>query len=163
MLTETNPSAAEIVFTMGLPGAGKSTQMTRLGLTATHTIIDPDLIKLTLPGYDPKAPELVHAESALAAERQFKAALAQGTGLWIVDGTGTNSDKMVRRIREAQAMGFVCKVLYVRVTLETALARNAARTRTVPAGIVREKSLDITTSFEIVAGYADSLQIIDND
>lgn len=155
--------AAEMVFTMGLPGAGKSTAMARLGLTATHSVIDPDLIKATMPGYDPKRPEIGHEESTLAAERMFLAAVASGEGRWIVDGTGTNVEKMVRRIRQAQAMGFRCRLVFVRVSLATALARNAARERTVPASIVREKALDMATAFELVSGAADEITVIDND
>ena len=155
--------AAEIIFTMGLPGAGKSTTMGRMGLLDTHTVIDPDAIKLSIPGYDPKNPEAVHAQSKLIAERQFKSAIAAGEGLFVVDGTGTNSDKMVRRIREAQAMGFTCKVLYVRVKLSTSIERNANRERVVPEYVIREKALDITTAFEIVARFADEMVVVDND
>ncbi len=164
-MTETNTAAApaEMIFTMGLPGAGKSTVLGQLGLLATHNVIDPDAHKARHPEYDPNAPELLHAWSSLEAEKEFQGACAAGEGLWIVDGTGTNSDKMVRRIRQAQAVGFTCRVVYVRVTLATALERNANRTRVVPENVVREKALDITTAFEIVAAVADSVTVVDND
>ena len=158
-----NTPANEMVFTMGLPGAGKSTTLTRMGLTATHHTIDPDAHKARHPDYDPKQPELLHAWSSKEAEKEFMAACAAGEGLYIVDGTGTNSDKMVRRIRQAQAMGFTCRLVYVRVSLATALERNAARERTVPEEIVREKALDIATSFEIVSAVADVVDVQDND
>lgn len=154
---------AEMIFTMGLPGAGKSTTLGNLGLLDTHHVIDPDAHKARHPEYDPKAPELLHAWSSLEAEKEFQGACAAGEGLWIVDGTGTNSDKMVRRIRQAQAMGFTCRIVYCRVTLKTALHRNATRARTVPENIVREKALDITTAFEIVSAVADEVTVVDND
>jgi len=158
-----NETQNEMVFTMGLPGAGKSTALTQLGLTDTHYTIDPDTHKQAHPDYDPKQPELLHAWSSQQAEKEFLAACATGEGLYIVDGTGTNSDKMVRRIRQAQSMGFVTRLVYVRVALKTAIYRNANRERVVPEEIVREKSLDITTSFDIVSSVVDVVQVIDND
>ncbi len=163
MANENNPAAPEMVFTMGLPGAGKSTTLGRLGLLDTHTVIDPDAFKAAHPDYDPKNPAALHAWSSNRAEQQFLGAIAAGEGLWIVDGTGTNSDKMVRRMRQAQAMGFSCRLVYVRVTLATALARNAARERIVPESIVCEKALDITTAFDIVSATADTITVVDND
>ena len=156
-------SAPEMVFTMGLPGAGKSTTLGRLGLLDTHEVIDPDAFKAAHPDYDPKRPELLHAWSKDKAERAFAAACAAGEGLYIIDGTGTNSDKMVRRMRQAQAMGFRCRLVYVRVRLSTALERNAKRARTVPEHIVREKALDIATAFELVSAVADVTDVVDND
>lgn len=150
-----------MIFTMGLPGAGKSTVITRLGITGT--VIDPDLIKRGLPGYDPRQPELVHAESAMLSERMFSGALATVNSDWIVDGTGTNSDKMVRKLRAAKAAGFATRLIYVRVSLQTALSRNAARERVVPEYVVREKALDISTAFEIVASSADVVTVVEND
>ena len=163
MNAATKTAAPEIVFTMGLPGAGKSTAMARMGLTDTHTVIDPDAIKAAMPGYDPKRPELGHEESTKAAEAMFLSALAGGVGQWIVDGTGTNAEKMGRRIRQAQAQGFTTRLVFVKVSLATALARNAARARTVPEYVVREKALDIATAFEIVAPAADSVVVVEND
>ena len=159
----TTNTANEMVFTMGLPGSGKSTSLGNMGLLTTHHVIDPDAHKARHPEYDPKQPELLHGWSSREAEKEFQGACAAGKGLFIVDGTGTNSDKMVRRIRQAQAMGFHCRLVYVRVTLATALERNAARERTVPESIVREKALDISTAYEIVSAVADSVVVYDND
>jgi len=161
--TATSTARPEIVFTMGLPGAGKSTVIDRLGLLATHGVIDPDLIKTEQPDYDPKRPEVHHEWSSEEAERRFQAALAAGSESWIVDGTGTNAEKMIRRIREAQAAGFTTRLLYVRVRLATALSRNASRERVVPEAIVREKARDVATAFELVAASADAVQVVNND
>ncbi len=153
----------EMVFTMGLPGAGKTTVLAKLGLTATHCIIDPDLFKQAHPDYDPKNPSALHAWSSLQAEAQLARVLKAGVGNWIVDGTGTNSDKMIRRIRKARAAGFSIKLVYVRVTLATALKRNATRARTVPEDVVRMKALDISVSFGLVAPEANKVEVVDND
>ena len=55
------------------------------------------------------------------------------------------------------------ELFYVKCTLATSLKRNAARTRVVPEHILREKALDISTSFDIVAPFADNVNVINND
>jgi len=152
--------AKQMTFTMGLPGAGKSRVIAND--YATITRIDPDLVKAAHPDYNPKDPGALHAWSAAIAEEQFQVALGTDCD-YVIDGTGTNSDKMVRRIRQAHAAGFTCTLVYVRVSVETAIARNAARARSVDVAIIREKALDIETAFSIVSAEADEAVIVNND
>ena len=70
---------------------------------------------------------------------------------------------MVRRINQAKAEGFRTELVYVTCSLETSLRRNRARARNVPEHVVREKALDIQTSFDIVSPCVDKWTIIDND
>lgn len=130
---------------------------------ATHTVLDPDAVKESHPDYDPKNPHALHAWSQEVVERQFAQALADSAGLWLVDGTGTNAEKMVRRMNAAKAAGYTVELLYVKCTLKTSLARNAARERVVPEHVVRAKALDIATAFEIVAPCADAVEVVNND
>ena len=153
----------KMIFTMGLPGAGKSTVIRKNKLAEGATVIDPDAVKETHPSYDPKNPQTLHDWSKKVTDLVFAQALAAGEGFFVVDGTGTNAEKMVRKIKSAQAAGFECELLYVQVSLQTSLARNSARERTVPEQVVREKSEDIATSFEIVSRYADKITVINND
>ena len=154
----------EVVFTMGLPGAGKSTALRELGIDETHEILDPDAVKESHPDYDPKNPSALHDWSMQEIEsRWIEEVLASGEGRWVVDGTGTNAERMVRRMRQARSVGFHVVLLYVHVSLETALARNAARPRTVPEGIIHRKAADIETAFLITRDYADEIRIVEND
>lgn len=157
--------AAEMVFMMGLPAAGKSTHRAERADLADYVVIDPDAVKESHPDYDPKNPAALHAWSKAITDRMHREALAAGTGRFIIDGTGTNGDKMVKQIREAKAAGFQTRVIFVRCTLETSLRRNAERPRTVPEEVVREKAELISTAFEIVAALsgADIVETIDND
>ena len=156
--------ASEMVFTMGLPAAGKSTTVAARYAT-THTVIDPDMIKESHPDYNPKAPEALREWSSEIAEQMFAAAIAAGVGAFVVDGTGTNAEKMARRIKEARAAGFAVSLRNVRGTSESSPRRNAKRARTVPESVIREKARDIATSFEIVASYvgAASVEVVEND
>ena len=160
MSTKAQNSNPHMVFTMGLPGAGKSTVIQRENIEGD--VIDPDAIKEAHADYDPKNPTALHTYSLGLAEQLFNKALTLG-GQWIIDGTGTNAEKMVRKITQAQAAGFTTELLYVQVTLKTSLARNAARERTVPEDVVRAKALDISTSFDIVSRYADTVTVKQND
>ena len=155
-------SPATVVFSMGLPAAGKSSWIAA-NLEETHTIIDPDAIKETHADYDPSNPHALHAWSQEIVEGLWADALAAGAGQWVVDGTGTNAEKMVRRISEARAAGYRVELVYVTCTLETSLRRNAARPRVVPPAVVKAKALDISTSFSIVAPHADTVQVVDNN
>lgn len=150
------------VLTMGLPGAGKSTVMSRTYNVADYTLIDPDVIKTEHPAYDPKNPSTIHEWSTEVAAERLAAALDRLDNL-IIDGTGTNAEKMVRYTRTLRERGYTVELLYVRVTLATALSRNKARERTVPDSIILEKSHLIATAYDIVAPCCDLVTVIDND
>lgn len=154
---------ASVTFTMGLPAAGKSTYVNNNYALENYTLIDPDLIKESHPDYDPKNPAALHGWSQEIVNRLWAECLQAGTGHYIVDGTGTNSEKMVKRMNEARKAGYEINLVYVTCSLETSLARNAARERNVPEFVVKEKAETIATSFELISPYADNVQIIDNN
>ena len=151
-----------VVFSMGLPAAGKSWWIEN-NLAGTHTVIDPDAIKETHPNFDPTNTQALHAWSQDVVEEIWSQALDMAEGNWVVDGTGTNAEKMVRRFNEAKEAGFRVELVFVKCTLATSLARNAARARNVPENVIRQKALDIHTSFALVAPHADRVVEIDND
>jgi len=148
------------IFMMGGPAAGKST--VRAARYAGLPVVDADAVKSTHPAYDAKNPGALHAWSSEEAMRLFYAALATGADV-VYDGTGATAEKYVKFISDAHAAGFDTEVCYVTCTLQTAIARNAARERTVPVEIVREKHALIATSFEIVSRYADRVVVVAND
>jgi predicted ABC-type ATPase len=153
----TEGRAMKAVFMMGGPASGKST--VRKAEFGGMAVIDADEIKESHPDYDPKNPQPLHAWSSLQASALVASMIAAGTD-FVYDGTGSSAEKYVRLILDAQAAGFTCELVYVPCDLKTALARNAARPRTVPESVVREKYSTIATSFEIVARYADTVRVI---
>ena len=159
--TTDSKTASTVVFTMGLPAAGKST-WTRSNLSS-FTIIDPDAVKEAHSDYNANDPGALHGWSQVEVEKMWNSCLSKGEGNWVVDGTGTNSEKMVRRITQAQAAGYSTELVYVTCSLETSLIRNARRDRHVPEHIIKSKALDISTSFEIVSKYTSKVTVIDNN
>lgn len=160
------------IFLMGLPAAGKSTTVAKrfagaieAPIGGTFHWIDPDAIKASHPAYTESEAFRVHDWSTEIAEQEFQRAIttAGADVTVVIDGTGTHADSMVRKMTEAREAGFTVELLYIKVTLATALARAAARVRQVPADVIRAKARDIATSFELVAPYADVVTVVTND
>lgn len=150
----------KLVIMAGLSGSGKSTIAKKRypGLK----IVDCDELKKQCKGYDPAHPELVHEESKRLEKLALSAAVC-GDQSFIYDTTATNTERVVSLIKEAQAFGFTVEICYVKVSLQTALNRNANRARKVPEYIIREKNEIMAQSLEIIAGYADKMITINND
>lgn len=150
------------LLTMGVPGAGKSYVLEHNYDLTNYTVIDPDAIKKEKADYSDDAPSVYHEWSKKEAEYRIATAIYKGDNI-VIDGTGTNVEKMYKRINELQANGYMVEVLFVKVKLQTALKRNQERPRTVPEWIIYEKHESISTAFEIVAQVADVVTIILND
>jgi predicted kinase len=153
----TTPSKPFATFMMGGPASGK-TRARNTYFAGSH-ILDCDEIKKTLPGYDPKNPGAVHAQSLSILNRQYYAALSKGKP-FVYDGTGTNTEKYAKLFSEARSAGYHVEVVYVPCDLAVALVRNAQRERTVPEAVVREKYESIEFAFEILSKRADSVRVI---
>ena len=150
------------IITMGIPAAGKSTVVNKKYDAKEWAFIDPDEIKKEHPKYDAKNPQLVHDWSKAIAKARMHEAIAVEKNI-IVDGTGTNSEKLVSWVNEFHSVGYEVTLLFVKCNLQTALKRNAARDRIVPEEVIRKKSALISISFEIVSSYVDDVVIINNN
>ena len=148
-----------ITFTAGCGGSGKSTILAKMfpGLEG----VDPDQIKLEMPGYDPLHPELVHAASSVKATRMFYAMLGAGRDFYF-DGTGKNVEKYVGLITAAKAAGFKTRILWVRAPLATCLARNSARARKVPLEVIVETHTAVEAAQAVLKHYVDEQIVVDN-
>lgn len=149
---------------IGLPGAGKSTivHTQYADFLKSAILLDPDKIKEEKPDYNPKKPWVYHTWSKQEAEKRFLQAITDGKNI-ILDGTGTNVPKMYNRIKYLQSQGYYVKLIYVVVSLQTAIKRNNSRDRVVPEYIIREKYEVIDTSFLILSDVADESIKIKND
>lgn len=157
--TEAITTTPKAIFMMGGPGAGKG--YIRERRYTGIKVLDCDAFKESHPDYDPKDPNALHKWSAEQVQRAFYASIGAGE-TFVYDGTGSNSDKYVKMICDAQAAGFVTEVCYVSCPMPVALRRNAERTRTVPESVVREKHATIETSAGIVSKYADNFIRVNN-
>lgn len=150
------------ILTQGLPGAGKSYILNRDYNLEGFTVIDPDEIKKEKKDYDDNNPSVYHNWSKKEAKLRIAKAIYNEENI-VIDGTGTNVEKMYGYITNLQAEGYTVEIVYVKVKLTTALERNQARARTVPEHIIYEKFEDINHAFAILAGVADIATVINND
>jgi len=151
------------VITMGLPASGKSTglKMTVENLKQ-YIILDSDKIKESHPMYDPKNPEDLHEWSKWELEKRIVETVENGSNL-IIDTTGTNIEKMFRYLKMLKSNGYIVTLLYMEVSKETSIKRNALRERNVPSRIINEKAEVIDFSWNALKDYFDYSVKINND
>ena len=137
---------------------------------ARTAILDLDREMVEHPLYAPEDPAAVYnVEGAydwadLRVEERFRKALADpSVGRIILDGTGTKVARRKGRMAAARAAGFRVKILYVRVTLETAKRRNLRRHRVVPLETLRRYEERLTEAVRMSGVDADEVEILDND
>lgn len=166
------------VFMIGLPGSGKSRVINRrYDLERPNykrpnriVVLDLDVEILKHPDYDPADPDKLYLASDQAAykwadsrvEARFRAALANpDTRRVILDGTGTNLERQIRRMQQARAAGFFVKALYVRVPARTAIARAAMRTRGVKPARILAYQAKMKLAMQVAAEHADEVETVD--
>jgi predicted ABC-type ATPase len=152
----------KLVIMGGLPGSGKSFVRNNLERLNGLTVVDCDQIKKTLKNYDPKDPETTHAQSKVVEKQQIYTLLANGES-FVYDTTATNSDKVVAMTKQAQSLGYTVEMIYVKVTLNTSLTRNANRERVVAESIIMDKYSKIQSAMEIAERFVDTFTIVEND
>ena len=136
-----------MIFTAGAPGSGKTYVLHKLfGLDSLHHL-DLDAAMRGHPNfglgvYDRRS---AYDWADMEVERQFVDALERrgpladcGTTTICVDGTGTNVDRALRRMRMAREKGWWVVLLYVRVSKERCVERNTRRERKVPVKTIEE-------------------------
>eukprot|EP00935_MAST-01C_sp_MAST-1C-sp1_P002473 g2473.t1 len=139
-------SKSRMIFTAGVPGAGKTFVLHQLRALGNVTVLDLDNAIMEHPSFNPANPASVYDDTLAyewaneQVERMFDRVLdnVQKHRLVAFDGTGTKVGRSVRRMQAAKSAGFGVVLLYVKVQLSTALARNEKRHRRVPEETMRQ-------------------------
>lgn len=168
----------------GMPGSGKTRIIeSRFGLMRTSypesseastVILNLDHEIKAHPRYDPQRRASVYGvEGAYEwaderVEQRFIASVAdESIGRIVLDGTGGNTDAKVarraQRMDAARASGMRVTLLYVRVSLATAMRRNARRERVVPKATLEVYERWLESAVVTLAPHADRVEVIDND
>lgn len=154
-LAKEGPRTAHFLF--GPPGSGKTT-WAKAHLLNDHIVhVSSDEIKELLPGYTHAAAGEFHAWSMELADRLFARCVTRGRSL-CVDATGAKLSHYSEMIRHAKQAGY--KVVFHVMKTPTALAesRNAARDRSVPAGMVARRAKQAERTLAAVMPQADEVQ-----
>ena len=88
----------------------------------------------------------------------------QGRLGMIIDGTGDDYKKIAAKKGAIEAYGYDCYMIFVNTSLEVALQRNAARSRSLPEEMVKEIWQNVQNNighFQTIFG-GDNLIIVDN-
>jgi len=167
------------VFMVGLPGAGKSRIINlryvtdhRKGLRKVESTLVLDLDKEIIlhPAYDPANPDAVYLAAGQQAykwadarvEAKYLAGLRDpNIKRLIIDGTGTNVERQIKRMGQARDAGFFVKALYVRVPARTAIVRAAMRKRGVSPERIRSYHSKIARAIEVARVHADEVEVVD--
>ena len=154
---------SEVVFTLGLPAAGKST-IAKAMFGDSHRFLCADTVKASHPDYDPKNCEDLHSWSKSIIRGQLNG-LIESRDLSesvVYERTSLNAFGMVNEMLRLKGAGFKVSLLFVTCPLSVSLARNNLRTRQVPEQVIADKAAHITSVFEQIKFYASSVQVIDN-
>lgn len=150
----------KLIIMAGLPGAGKS--YTRQKYYNKYKVVDCDEIKKTLPNYDPMFPRALHEESKVVEKYEIYKNFKDGES-FVFDTTGANSDKMIKLTKQAQGLGYEVTIVYVEVSLKTAMLRNSKRSRVVPDEVIMEKYNTLYNSLDKLKLYVDDFITINNE
>jgi predicted kinase len=168
-----DPGIFKAVFLAGGPGSGKSfivgkTALTTLGLVLINSddAFERQLAKIGLDTtpediFSPAGQAVRGKAKALTKLRQ-KLAVRGRLGL-VIDGTGKDFEKIKKQSEELKRIGYETAMIFVNTDLDTALARNKARKRTLP-------DEDVTKMWKAVQNnigkfqryYGDKMIVVDN-
>jgi len=164
------------VFMIGLPGAGKSRVIARRYALShqkrrnSTVVLDLDSEIAQHPDYDPTDPDKLYlAGNQLAykwadarVEARFLAGLSDAkVRRLVLDGTGTNVDRQIRRMSQAREAGLFVKALYVRVPVNTAVMRANMRKRGVTRARIEAYGAKMAEAMRVAAEHADEVEVID--
>ena len=168
-----DPGIFKAVFLAGGPGSGKSfivgkTALTTFGLKLINSddAFEAQLKKAGLKPtpkdiFSPKGQEVRGRAKALTGLKQ-KLAVNGRLGL-VVDGTGKDYDKIAKQAAMLRGMGYETAMVFVNTDLETAQARNAARSRTLPEKEVEKMWHDVQRNIgKFQNFFGRTMFIVDN-
>lgn len=168
-----DPAIFKAIFLAGGPGSGKSFIVGRTGLPALgFKVVNSDdafEVAMTKAGLTMDADTIFSTQGQEIRDKAKKVTAGRMTGYLrgrlglVIDGTGKNVTKIQNQIKELRSLGYDVGMIYVNTDLDTAIARNDARPRSLPTTQVvtlwKEVQKNIG-SFQSMFG--SSFQVIDN-
>ena len=131
----------KVIFLAGGPGSGKSYVVKRtMGGMGLKLVNSDDVYEKMLKdaGLD-TTPEDIFSDQgqeirgrAKATTKTMQGNYIQGRLGHIVDGTGKDFGKIQKQVGYLKGLGYECYMVFVNTSLDTALAQNAKRKRTLP-------------------------------
>jgi len=147
-----DPGIFKAFFLAGGPGSGKSYVTSRitpgLGLknvnsdTAFEIALKKAGLSLDMPASQEKERDAIRSRSKQLTAKRLDLYIMGRLGL-VIDSTARDVNKIETGLSALKRLGYDCYMIFVNTSLEVALARNAARDRTVPIDIVKKSHTQI--------------------
>ena len=168
-----DPNIFKAFFLAGGPGSGKSYVVRKTTGGSGLRVVNSDdafenLLKkanlsLKMPAEEEEARE-VHRQRAKKLTTKREANYVEGRIGLVIDGTGKEYDKIAKQATELKQLGYDVHMIYVNTSLDTALARNAKRARSVPEDIVVKSWKDVQSNIGKFSQYfRQNFVVVDNN
>ena len=168
-----DPNIFKAFFLAGGPGSGKSyVAMKSTGGTGLKTVNSDDAFEhlLTKAGLSLKMPpeeteprDVVRDKAKELTAKVQKNYLEGRLGL-IIDGTGRESEKILRQKAKLEELGYDTYMIFVNTSLDVALKRNTERSRSVSEAIVVKSWKDVQANIGKFSNiFRQGFIVVDNN
>jgi dephospho-CoA kinase len=168
-----DPNIFKAIFLAGGPGSGKSYVAGKAtGGAGLKTVNSDDAFEhlLTKAGLSLKMPpeeteprDIVRGRAKEMTATKQKNYLEGRLGL-IIDGTGRESDKILRQKASLEELGYDTYMIFVNTSLDVALKRNAERSRSVAEPIVVKSWKDVQSNIGKFSNmFRSGFIVVDNN
>jgi len=170
-----DPNIFKAIFLAGGPGSGKSYVVRRTTGGLGMKIVNSDDIyeKMLKDAGLSATPEDIFSDKgqeirgkAKATTKRMQGNFLEGRLGLIIDGTGKDYDKISKQVAGLKGIGYECYMIFVNTSLDTAQARNKARSRTLPEKEVENMWKAVQQNigkFQRLFGNANMIIVDNND
>jgi dephospho-CoA kinase len=168
-----DPNIFKAFFLAGGPGSGKSyVAMKSTGGTGLKTINSDDAfehllnkagLSLKMPPEETEPRDVVRDKAKELTAKVQKNYLEGRLGL-IIDGTGRESEKILRQKAKLEELGYDTYMIFVNTSLDVALKRNTERSRSVSEAIVVKSWKDVQANIGKFSNmFRQGFIVVDNN
>ena len=168
-----DPNIFKAFFLAGGPGSGKSYVAGKAtagsGLKSVNSddafehMLNKAGLSLKMPPEETEPRDVVRAKAKEVTAKKQKNFVEGRLGL-IIDGTGQKSEKILNQKAKLEELGYDTYMIFVNTSLDVALARNAARSRSVAEPIVVKSWKDVQGNIGKFSNmFRGGMIIVDNN
>ncbi len=168
-----DPNIFKAFFLAGGPGSGKSYVVRKttggMGLKVVNSddvfekLLKDAGLSLKMPASEEEPRDVVRSRAKELTKKKQGNYLEGRIGL-ILDGTGKDYDKIAKQSAELKQLGYDTHMIFVNTSLDTALQRNAQRSRSVPEPIVVKSWKDVQSNIgKFSQHFRQNFVVVDNN
>ena len=168
-----DPNIFKAFFLAGGPGSGKSYVVRKTtGGTGLRVVNSDDAfenllkkanLSLKMPPEEECPRDIVRGRAKELTSKRKSNYIEGRIGL-IIDGTGRDYDKIVKQSVQLRQLGYDTHMIFVNTSLDTALARNTKRDRSVPESIVVKSWNDVQSNIgKFSQHFRQNFIVVDNN